>query len=180
VYTPIQRHTSRVIKLTKHPGAREVGDAVITNVKGLEIGVKTADCVPIILIGEEWVGAIHAGWRGLASGIIQKTVEEMKREEVRDLTAFVFPSARSCCYEVGEEFVSIFGRNLINRNGKLFFDTQAEAVAQLRESGVRDIIVWGACTVCTPYLPSYRRDKTSRRLTASIKIKTHYDREHKN
>jgi len=170
VYLPIQRHTDKVIKLTDRNSPPLEGDAVITNLRGIEIGVRTADCVPIVLLGREWVGAVHAGWRGLKKGIIKKTLEALKEEGETEIMAFVFPSAKSCCYEVGKEFKNFFKRNLIEKGNKLYLDTQKEALDQLKENGVKDIILWEKCTICSPELPSYRREKTKERLLISVKL----------
>ena len=168
VYLPVQRHTDTVIKLTSLTQKPEVGDSVITNLEGVEIGIKTADCVPIALVGENWVGVIHAGWRGLYKGIIPKTIEAMRKEGEKQLYAFVFPSAKACCYEVGPEFKSFFSRNLIEKNGKLFFDPQEEAILQLQENGVKVVEVLRDCTICNLRYPSYRRDKTEERIFTSV------------
>ncbi|GAB6066118.1 peptidoglycan editing factor PgeF [Aquifex pyrophilus] len=166
-YLPIQRHTDRVIKLLK-PQSPLVGDAVITNLRNYPIGVKTADCVPIALVGEKWVGVIHAGWRGLHKGIIEKAVKLLKEEGEKELTAVVLPSAKSCCYEVGGEFENYGFKSLERREGKLYLDTQREAILRLKESGVSSLIVWEKCTICSPELPSYRRDKTMDRIITSV------------
>lgn len=170
VYTPIQRHTDVVIKITERDFPPRIGDAVITNLKNFEIGVRTADCVPIVILGEDWVGVIHAGWKGLMKKIIRKTVEELKKYEKGKLKAFIFPAAKSCCYEVGNEFKEIFSRNLVNRDNKLYFDTQEEAKYQLLKEGIEDLFIWEKCTVCSDELPSYRRDKTESRILTSVKI----------
>ena len=168
IYFPIQKHTDKVIKLTSIYQPREVGDSVVTNLKNVEIGVRTADCVPIVLIGENWIGTTHAGWRGLYKGIIPKTLETLYEEGEKKIYAFVFPSAKACCYEVGEEFESFFNRNLIRKEGKLFFDPQEEAVLQLKENGAEVVEVIKDCTICNTKYPSYRRDKTKERIYTSV------------
>lgn len=170
VYTPIQRHTDLVIKVTERDFLPRIGDAVITNLKNFEIGVRTADCVPVVVLGEDWVGVIHAGWRGLMKKIIRKTVEELRKYERGKLKALIFPSAKACCYKVGKEFKEMFSRNLVNRDNKLFFDPQEEAKCQLLEEGIEDLFLWEKCTICSEELPSYRRDKTKSRMLTSVKI----------
>jgi len=169
LYTPIQKHTDKVIELRRFPEDRKVGDAVITSLKGVEIGVRTADCVPIVLVGERWAGVIHAGWRGLLKGIVEKTVERLGKYE-KSIRAYLFPSARSCCYEVGEEFLEFFPDRVIKREGKLFFDPQEEALKRLIETGVNVVFRAGECTICSAELPSYRRDKTPKRMLTSVLI----------
>ncbi len=167
-YLPVQKHTSKVIKLTSRVMERRVGDSVITFLKNVEIGVKTADCVPVVIIGEIWVGVIHAGWRGLYKGIITETVKALREEGENRILAFVFPSAKSCCYEVGEEFKKLFKRNLEEKNGKLFFDPQEEAVNQLEENGVRVVEILRECTICNEKYPSYRRNRTDERIFTTV------------
>lgn len=167
VFTPKQEHTDKILILKRIPLVIPTADAVITNLKNVEIGVKTADCVGLAVWGKEWVGVIHAGWRGLHKKIVFKCIEELLKYE-DNLKAFVSPSAKACCYEVGTEFRQLFSRNLFERDNKLYFDTQEEAVVQLRECGVRIIKVMESCTICNAEYPSYRRDKTKRRMLTSI------------
>ncbi len=171
LYLPIQKHTNRVITLTTFPAPPTIGDAVVTNLKGIEVGVRTADCAPVVLVGEEWVGVAHAGWRGLASGIIEKVVERLKVYEDTDrLFAFVGPSAKSCCYEVGEEFKKLFPGYLAERDGSLYMDLQEVVVKELKALGVKNFGLIERCTVCSEELPSYRRDRTEDRILTSVRI----------
>ncbi len=169
LYTPLQRHTDIVVELNHFPVGRRVGDAVITSLKGVEIGVRTADCVPVVLVGERWVGVVHAGWRGLFSGILEKTVRMLRRYE-RSLRAYLFPSARGCCYEVGKEFLEFFPRRVVERDGRLFFDPQEEASRRLEREGVEVVFRARECTICSPEFPSYRRDRTKKRMLTSVLI----------
>ena len=76
-----QTHSNRVLKINKlnYKNKRFNSDAIITSVKGLALGVLTADCVPIILFNEtnNSVGCIHAGWKGSLSGIIENTLKKL-------------------------------------------------------------------------------------------------------
>jgi YfiH family protein len=85
-----------------------VGDGLITNTPGLLLAVKTADCMPVIIVDpkKRAVGVFHAGWRGTLKRIAEKGVGEMRRwfgSRPQDLRAALGPSIRSCCYNVGEE-----------------------------------------------------------------------------
>ncbi len=85
-----------------------VGDGLITNTPGLLLAVKTADCMPIIIVDprKRAVGVFHAGWRGTLKRIAEKGVGEMRRwfgSRPQDLKAALGPSIRNCCYNVGEE-----------------------------------------------------------------------------
>jgi len=75
IYMPIQKHTDKVIILDSSLDPR-IGDAVITNRKGILVGVQAADCVPILLYARVSgvAGAVHAGWRGTAAEILKKSI----------------------------------------------------------------------------------------------------------
>ena len=81
-------------------------DALTTNLRGVLLGVKTADCVPVVL-GDARTGAcaaVHAGWRGTLAGIVTRALARMREEfgtEPSDVRAAVGPAALGCCYEVG-------------------------------------------------------------------------------
>ena len=94
------------------PGTRP-GDALMTEQAGILLSVRVADCVPILLADREGraVAAVHAGWRGALSRIIEKSAGEMCRtfgSRPQNLVAAVGPSIRACCYEVGPEVLDAF------------------------------------------------------------------------
>ena len=100
----------RVNEATHEPIA---GDGLITNVPGLLLAIKTADCVPVLVVDvkRRVVGAFHAGWRGTVARIVEKGVGEMRRQfgsVPRDLHAAIGPCVRRCCYAVGAEVVAEF------------------------------------------------------------------------
>ena len=84
------------------------GDGLVTNVPGLLLSIKTADCVPVLVVDvkRRVVGAFHAGWRGTVARIVEKGVGEMRRQfgsVPRDLRAAIGPCVRKCCYSIGDE-----------------------------------------------------------------------------
>ena len=74
-------------------------DAAFTNVPGARVAVRTADCVPIVLEGDGCVGIVHAGWRGLAAGVVAATIDAMGGAT----SAVVGPHIRPGCYEFGAD-----------------------------------------------------------------------------
>lgn len=89
------------------------GDASLTNVPGLLLGIQTADCVPILLVDakKRAVAAVHAGWRGTLARIAEKTIGEMRMHfgsNPADISAALGPAIGCCCYEVGTELVTEF------------------------------------------------------------------------
>ena len=89
------------------------GDGLITNTPGLLIGIKTADCIPVLVVDtkERAVGAFHAGWRGTVARIVEKGVGDLQHHygsNPRDVLAAIGPGVHNCCYTVGEELVHAF------------------------------------------------------------------------
>lgn len=164
---PKQVHGSTVQRVT-HPGLYDDCDALITNEADVFLSITVADCLPIFLFdpSSQSIGAVHAGWRGCAQNIVQKTVLRMAAEcsaKLETMRVYVGPSARSCCYEVGEEVASQFDEKfLIRKTGaRPHLDMQAFTVAVLSEMGIQNsqIEISQYCTICTPELfHSYRRD----------------------
>jgi purine-nucleoside/S-methyl-5'-thioadenosine phosphorylase / adenosine deaminase len=124
--------------------------------------VMTADCLPIALAGEGAVAMLHAGWRGLAAGIVAEGVRAV-RELGADgpLEAAIGPGAGPCCYEVGEEVHAEFARydGRVRRGRNL--DLKAIAREQLAAGGVRTVHDVGLCTICSDesLFFSHRRDR---------------------
>ncbi len=162
-------------------GRKREGDALWTASPGTGAGVRTADCVPILIAHREAprVAAVHAGWRGLASGIVREAVRILSDRAgegaVSGLVAAAGPCARACCYEVdgeaAEALSSLPGAALRkgDKPGKWFADLQAIALSSLAEAGIPSSRAEGVgpCTVCSPRFHSYRREKslTGRQLS---------------
>lgn len=126
------------------------------------LAIKTADCLPIVIEGETGVVFLHAGWRGLAGGILNRPEIEM----IKPLSIFIGPSIQHCCFEVTPEFKSHFPQSshFEIRGDKLFFNLQQEAVTLFKSkfSSVTQFIS-PSCTCCDEHFNSYRRNKTSER-----------------
>jgi YfiH family protein len=94
--------------LRKHKVAEIAGDGLITNTVGVLLGIKVADCLPVIVADRKRkaVGIFHAGWRGTVQRIVEKGIGEMRRQlgcDPRDLLAALGPGIGGCCYEIGEQ-----------------------------------------------------------------------------
>ncbi|MFN3871188.1 MAG: polyphenol oxidase family protein [Aquificaceae bacterium] len=163
VITLKQIHSSEVY-LVKKPFLGGEGDGLITQERGLKIGVRTADCVPLAFLGDKTVAVVHAGWRGLKDGIVEKTLEKLQLlEPLENFLVFIGPAAKACCYEVGEDFKEYF-KSLYYRNKSFYMDTQEEAVQRLIKGGIEHLYLYRVCTICHHSLPSHRKNKTSERL----------------
>ncbi len=106
---PRQVHSANVCWM-KEAGRPEATDAVITDRPGLCVCVKTADCIPVLLYDtrQRIVAAVHAGWRGTVSHIVQKTIREMKPVSPTDLHAIIGPGISLEWFEVGDEVYEAF------------------------------------------------------------------------
>jgi len=137
-------------------GACGEGDALIAAQPGLWVGVRTADCVPILLADRQQrcVAAVHAGWRGTVAGIAAKALAALASNPA-DVLVAIGPAIGVCCYEVGDEVARQFGRS-----GRVHLDLAAENRAQMLAAGVpASQIAWGApCTRCDGDFHSFRRD----------------------
>ena len=117
---------SDVVRTFDAPPAKQCkGDASATNKKGLLLGVRTADCAPVLVVDpkKRVVAAIHAGWRGTLQRIVTKAIGQMQMEfgcNPKDLLAAIGPTIGGCCYEVGTEVASAFAAKFSNANE--FFD----------------------------------------------------------
>ena len=126
------------------------------------LAIKTADCMPIVIEGETGVVFLHAGWKGLAHGILKQEVVK----KIHPQRVFIGPSIHECCFEVSPDFRENFkgSPHFREENGKLFFNLQQEAKRQLRELFPNLLIeIAPACTSCRKDFHSWRRDKNQER-----------------
>ena len=164
-----QIHSDRVVEATGVTDRACEGDALTTNQTGHAVGVRTADCVPILLVdtGSRAVAAIHAGWRGSAVAIVQCTIEQMRayyETNPIQIYAAIGPCIRKCCYEVGPEVVEHF-RDILpemkDTTGKQHLDLPLVNRRQLEAALVPSDQIFdsGLCTFCdADQFYSYRRD----------------------
>jgi polyphenol oxidase len=143
------------------PGAEPFpkSDGLVTSLAGRALTLLTADCLPVAIAAADGsrLALLHAGWRGLEAGIVERGVEAVGLPAM----AAVGPGAGPCCYEVGEDvaapLAARFGRNVI-RGGRA--DLWLCAERALHSAGVDQVAVAGECTICHPerYF-SHRRDR---------------------
>ena len=149
-------------------------DAIISNASSVLAGVKTADCVPI-LIGDpikSSFAAIHAGWRGTLAEVATRALQRMKdayNTKPRDVRVAIGPAAGSCCYEVGHDVIDPFRTKFPHQ--ELFTETgEGHACINLLEANRSQLISAGVaadriniaplCTMCrTDLFFSYRKEK---------------------
>lgn len=159
-----QVHEAAVRRVTVPPApddAQERYDGQATALEGVATVVLTADCLPVALISCGAVAMVHAGWRGLAAGVLEEGVRAL-RELGADgpVAAAIGPGAGVCCYQTGAEVHDAFARHGAAVREGDHVDLKAVARRELRAAGVHEIHDVGLCTICCdPQLFfSYRRD----------------------
>jgi len=155
-------------------GATQEGDALVADAPGRVCAVLTADCLPVFLCSREGdrVAVAHAGWRGLASGILAATVCALERAP-RQLIAWLGPAIGPEAYEVGPEVLAALGDAGAGASRpcgeRWLLDLYRVARAQLREAGVEQVYGGDFCTFSDPErFFSYRRDGETGRMASLI------------
>ncbi|MEP7365125.1 MAG: peptidoglycan editing factor PgeF [Acidobacteriota bacterium] len=175
---------SGVIVRAKAPMHRACeGDALVTNTPGLWIRIRTADCLPVLLVDvrKRVVGAAHCGWRGTKLGLAAATLRRMGEEfgsEPADVRAAIGPGIGLCCFEVGGEVAREFRQVFPERadlEGRTKIDLADALQRQLLGIGLprEQIIRSELCTRCEEKLfHSFRRDREAAgRMESGVRIK---------
>ncbi|TCD22915.1 peptidoglycan editing factor PgeF [Pseudomonas sp. IC_126] len=173
-----QVHSSTVVEAD--PNACPAADASWTGAQGIASAVLTADCLPVLFcnLGGSRVAAAHAGWRGLAGGVLEATVVAMGGSDAQ-LIAWLGPAIGPAAFEVGSEvreaFVSqhaIAAEAFVpSRNaGRYMADIYQLARIRLAACGVTRVFGGGLCTVTDPRFYSYRRAARTGRFASLVWI----------
>jgi YfiH family protein len=155
-----QVHGREVIEVgSGDSGVRGRADGLTTRAEGPVLGIFTADCAPVVIEGDGCIGIVHAGWRGLVSGVVEAGVAALPGAE----RAWIGPCIHACCYEVGPEVVAAFERVSLPVAAHRRVDPARAAAAALRRAGVAEVAMADDCTHCSesegsPRYFSHRRD----------------------
>jgi len=179
-YTSVKQvHSDGIVRADNRTGCLGEGDALVSSIPGQILGIRTADCVPILFVDPvlRAVAAVHAGWRGTNAEIARLCVEKLQSEfgsKLQNIHAAIGPSIGNCCFEVGEEVAERFYRYYPDRVGLTHVDLVEVNRRQLEEAGIENhrIDVAGLCTMCEPgVFHSFRRDREqSGRMVSAIGI----------
>lgn len=161
---PSQKHTKNVIEVITGIENLTNCDGLVTKQKGLEIGVRTADCAPICITDEAKVGIIHTGWRGLCLGVIEEGLKYFSSNPKIYIGPHMhsFEIQKDECYDMikskfGDEFFS-------QKKDKLTFNFTSALLSLLPT----DVRIDERDTYLDTSFPSFRRDKTEERFITSI------------
>ena len=159
-------------------------DAIMAIAGGTVCAIMTADCMPVLLADANGkvVGAAHAGWRGLASGVLQNTVSQLREAGADEIVAWLGPGIGPERFEVGEDVLAAFQHlgplatsafvPVAGKPGKYLANLPALARLVLASVGVRQVAGGERCTVSEPAeFYSFRRDRVTGRMATMIWIK---------
>lgn len=175
-----QVHGTTVVDAAQVSGAPEA-DASYTTQAGVVCAIMTADCLPVLFAdaGGRAVGAAHAGWRGLAAGVLDNTVAQMRAAGAETLHAWLGPAIGPQQFEVGADVLQAFVAQdaaaeqafqpIADKPGKYLADIYQLARQRLARLGVHKVTGGNACTVSDAQrFYSYRRDGVTGRMAALI------------
>ena len=159
-------------------GGEAIADASVTSTPGVVLAILTADCLPVVFAADDGreVAAAHAGWRGLAAGVLEATVAEMRTPPER-VIAWLGPAAGPQTYEIGEEVFRAFvdrepaslAAFTATRPGHWRVDLYALARMRLSQAGVTRVHGGDRCTISEPQrFFSHRRDARTGRMATLV------------
>ena len=177
-----QVHSSRVVRAEDN-NAEEQADAEFTTAAGIPCVVMTADCVPVLLCDKKGIviAAAHAGWKGLADGVLQNTVAAMRKEigDEAEIIAWIGPHIRKDHFEVRDDVADYYRASAVKAaaddalesigEGVWHLDLARFAKEALKQTGVTEVTDCERDTYSDPeHFYSYRRDKVTGRHGAFI------------
>lgn len=178
-YQAEQIHGSNIKKVTDKNIQNVLNvDGLITARKNINLCVRSADCVPILIFDptKNYIAAIHAGWKGTYKQILKKTIKMLKRSgsKTAHINIVIGPSIGFCCYDIPKSRATAFNKKWKNiakkKDENWYIDLKKINMMQSRAAGVRmkNIEIIDQCTYCDIDLfYSFRRDKTTKKLQYS-------------
>lgn len=142
------------------PGVHGEADAIVSETAGLAVAVLTADCVGVVIGAPGAVAVAHAGWRGVAAGVVDSARIRLERLGHTPTHAWMGPAIGPCCFEVGPEVVAALGHRVTTRAGSVGVDLHGATADQLQ--GL-DVTADTRCTMCSGVFHSHRGSGTDAR-----------------
>jgi YfiH family protein len=175
-FTPVQYmnqvHGNRIAIIEEQSDEAPTADALVTGIPGVTLGVMVADCIPLLLISKEVVGAVHVGRKGLMNAITSITIELMRDMGATSIQAVMGPSICGRCYEVSadiyHEVIAEHPKSKSSTSSGTFALDLPAALRSVLENESIPIVDQFSCTVEDPELFSYRRDGVTGRQAGLI------------
>jgi hypothetical protein len=168
-----QTHSNQSIFLNQFSKQYEYSDGIFSSNNQLILEVSVADCMPIFFAdkNKNFFGVVHAGWKGLAEGIIENSIELLINEGfgLDSVKVLIGPSIRQDNFEVKNDVADLFDDRFSTlKDGKIFLSLQKIAMSKLSAYNIHDVMDVEECTYNTPTYYSYRRNKTEKRMKGRI------------
>ena len=153
-----QVHGTRIVEVTHAAQLCGDADGLFTRQPGILLTVLTADCLPVLFSRRDGnaIGVVHAGWRGLLDGILERMAERIAQEEpLEEWVAVIGPAAHACCYQVSDELAGTFLQRLPELPAQQvmprprYLDLPGIAAAKLQALGFGAVDNGAPCTICT-------------------------------
>ncbi len=167
-----QVHGNTVALIDEHTQTPPTADALVTTNPHIALAVMVADCIPLLIVNQGSIAAVHVGRKGLLNGVSHSALATMRDIDSSPITAMIGPSICGRCYEVSEdvfeEVTSVFPHSKSQtRHGGFALDLAAALTSELESDGVR-VLDRSMCTVEDRSLYSYRRDGVTGRQVGLI------------
>lgn len=158
IIIPNQNHSNKVLEVDYKNNLSLNADAVITGRDDILLGILTADCAPIIILGENKFGIIHAGWKGLLNGIIENTINKLIScgEKIEKLNVFVGPHLKEYSFEVKKDFIEILKKKvdherfINNVNERFYFNFSKLIEEKLKKHNIINLNISSENTFTNP------------------------------
>ncbi len=138
-----QVHGADVVSVTRRGDrAGATGDAIVTTTEGAVLAIQTADCAPVVLVGDGALAVVHAGWRGIVAGVIPSALDALRCRTDSDIRAYLGPCIGASAYEFGRRDLELVEAAVgapvgsRTRAGRPSLDLAAAVRAQCRSGGV--------------------------------------------
>ena len=151
-----QTHSSEVLKI--NTGGIYQSDGIYTSFNKIALVVKTADCMPILIKNNNFIAAVHAGWRGIKKNIIELTLNRLGNGG----EIYIGPHAKSCCYEVKSDVAKYFKKYIIAKNSRNYLDMASHVIDTAKKYNY-SINTINSCTICNDNFYSFRENRTKNR-----------------
>lgn len=161
-----QVHGDHVVSISELSKNKEIeADGIIASwdQRPFTLAIKTADCLPIVILGEKGVAHLHAGWRG----VYQQIYLNPEVKALNPTHYYIGPHIRQCCFEVQEDFKQNFPNSsqyFLTKDQKVYFSLTQKVIDDLESNypGIEAQLA-SECTCCDQQFFSYRRDATAKR-----------------
>ncbi len=159
IILPNQIHSNIILNVDKKSLSSLKADALITCRHDILLGILTADCAPIIILGKKYFAIIHAGWKGLINQIIERTIVKFIKlgEDILNLNVFVGPHLKKNSFEVKTDFLEFLQEKIHNyeifivrKNKKFFFDFSKLIKLKLLECNIKNFYISNENTFTRP------------------------------